>query len=521
MSSHPRDEAAVLAARRVPCLFGVPGSGPSYDLLDACEQAGVPFVLTAHEGAAVMMAGAGAHVTGAPGAALAIKGPGVANLVGGLALARFEQQPVVAFAEAYAPQAPAAQQHKRMPQDAALATVTKRVAYRQAGGAVLPGLLDDAVSSIPGPVHLNLVEGLGGFTAPEAAAPGTDADVAAALDRIALAERPILVLGASVARLVRDGRVSLEGLQMPVFTTAAAKGAFDERQPTAAGVLTCAGGPLAPETSIVPKADLVIGLGLKNLEVLGAKPFAAPTVLVDDVAGHADGFGAETCVVPASFVDTITAVVERLRARAWGADLVAEADRRLRASLESADFLPAEAFQSLQAVADARRARLVTDSGNFTVVAEHVWRATRPDEFLGSSIGRYMGVALPQALGVAIASPGRPVICTTGDGGLPPFLAEARLAAERSLPLLLVLITDGHFGSMRAKVEARQLSRAGIDVAPTRWRQTFDALGWASAHAANAQAFHDVVSGWNGVSPLMVEATMAADPYVSSVVPLR
>ncbi len=520
MKAYPIQEAADLKRHGVRHLFGVAGSGTSYEVVDACEHAGVPFVLTAHEGAAVMMAGAAAFVTGGLGAAISIKGPGVANLAAGLALARFEQQPVVSIAEAYAPDAPNGQQHKRMPQDALLGAVTKQLSYRSASSASIDELIASALAEVPGPVHLNLALA----TDRPVVAPRQFADphaLAKALETIGRAKRPIVVLGAAVARLVRDGRVSFSDLRVPTFTTAAAKGAIDERLDAAAGVFTGAGAELAPERAVFPEADLVIAIGLKSLEVLGAKPFAAPAIFIDNVTDWTDGFTPAQLVLVDDLASAAAEVVAVLGRTSWGLELVAAAHETLRAGLQSTDFLPAAAYASLGGVAARHEARLVSDSGNFTVVAEHVWRAPTPTGYLGSSIGRFMGVALPQAIGAAIAEPTRPVICTVGDGGLPAYLAEARLAAERRLPVLLVLMSDGYFGSMRAKVEERNLTAAGITVMPTNWGRLFESMGWDAQSVDDHDGFERVVSAWPADAPLMVEARMPPGPYVSSVLPLR
>ena len=99
-------EAQALHRLGTPFIAGGPGSGSSYEVLDACERTGRPFLHTAHEAAGAIIAGAAARRGGGIGAALSIKGPGVANLVGGIALARFENNPLITCSEAYAPDAP-------------------------------------------------------------------------------------------------------------------------------------------------------------------------------------------------------------------------------------------------------------------------------------------------------------------------------------------------------------------------------------------------------------------------------
>ena len=509
------EEARALRTLGVPFVAGVPGSGPSYELLDACERVGVPFVLTAHEAAGVIIAGAAARQRGSVGAALSIKGPGVANLVGGVSLAKFENYPVITLAEAYAPDADLGLQHKRMDQDAVLRAIAKGVFYR--GGPSLEELATLAWSEPAGPVHLNLVAATASTMELEDEA--SDA-IDAVLDRIAVSRRPLLICGSSVTRAERDSvrRAGIAGLQIPVFTTAAAKGAIDEHDPASAGVFTNAGESLAPEQSIVHEADLVIGLGLRNLEVLGARPFGAPYVSVDNAGSmYQQGF-APAVHCRTSLAAAIPPLLGALSSYVWGLDLVADAHRRVAAHLDREELLPAACFATLARVPDAG---LVTDSGNFTIVAEHVWRAARPCDFTGSSNGRFMGAGLPQAIGVSLQERTRPTICSVGDGGLPPFVAEMKIAAERRLPILLVLMTDGYYGSMRGRIVDRGFTNAGILVKQPSWHETVRAMGWDATRVDRRAAFDAAVEAWARNAPLFIEAVMPDCPYLEMVRPLR
>jgi len=511
-------EAEVLRRAGVPFIAGVPGSGPSYELLDACVQSGIPFVPVSHEAAGVIMTGAAARQAGAVGAALSIKGPGVANLAGGIALARFENYPVITFAEAYAPGADPGLQHKRMPQDAMLASLAKGVFYRSPS-VDIEHLSTLARAESPGPVHLNLVDG-GALPTP-AASTTSGCELAAIVDRVSAARRPVVICGSAATRLhgISVERAALSEFRVPVFSTAAAKGVIDERDPASAGVYTGAGAELAPERVILPVADLVIGIGLRNAEVLAARPFAAPYVSVDSLGPeHQAGFE-PVLHHTGELAPAIAAIGERLPPAGWGLDDVARAHAAIARHLERADLLPAACYATLASVAGAR---LVTDSGNFTIVAEHVWRADAPAAFVGSSNGRFMGAAVPQAIGVALQNRTRPTILTTGDGGLPPFVAEIKTAVHERLPLLIVLMTDGYFGSMRAKVTECGYTDAGIRVTQPSWCAAMSALGCEAARVAGRAEFDAAVARWTpSTGPAFIEASMPADAYVAMVRPLR
>ncbi|MBL1828579.1 hypothetical protein ELE35_29995, partial [Klebsiella pneumoniae] len=91
---------------------------------------------------------------------------------------------------------------------------------------------------------------------------------------------------------------------------------------------------------------------------------------------------------------------------------------------------------------------LILDTGLFCTIGETIWKASKPSDFCGSSNGRYMGCAIPTAIGVAISNQGKRVICVMGDGGIRPYFPEILLAVEENLPILFLLISDGYYGSV-------------------------------------------------------------------------
>ena len=70
---------AALARAGTRLVFGVPGGGPNLDVVGAAEAAGLRFVLAHGETAATIMAATSADLTGAPGAVVVTRGPGLAT----------------------------------------------------------------------------------------------------------------------------------------------------------------------------------------------------------------------------------------------------------------------------------------------------------------------------------------------------------------------------------------------------------------------------------------------------------
>lgn len=504
MSSYAR-LAAEMAARGTRSVFGITGSGATLTLLDELEKVGIEAVRTHFEGSAALMAGTVGRLSGQAGVAFGIKGPGLANMVPGLAASWLEAFPMVAVVEAYPPGSGPAKAHKRLDQEELTRAVVKGRRYLSEEGPGFGALAGWAESEVPGPVLLEL----GGPVpnAPPVPVPqGGSSRREELLARVKGARRPVVVAGTLALRMGWWNELSR--LPVPVFSTAAAKGVVDEAALPAAGVYTGVGLALTPESRLLPQADLVIGLGLRPNEVLATKPFGCASVNVDpvDVPG-ADSFGFD--IVSAELPSPLW---EILAEKGWGLD-------QLRETLEGLDramgegFLPGKAFGVI-ARCLGRSVRMVLDTGYFCTIGEHAWKAPSADLCLFSGQGRYMGTVIPMALGAAVHDPATPVVAVAGDGGIGMYAGEIRLAVERRLPILFVLMTDGRFGSIATRALQDGLTRVPLEMANPSWLKVMEGFGLPCRRAVNAQELHEALSGWNPAQgPAYLEIQFDAERY--------
>lgn len=478
--------AADIHERGTRVVFGITGSGQTLSLLDELEKVGVESVRTHFEGSAALMAGTVGRLSGRAGVAFSIKGPGLANMVPGLAASSLESFPLVAICEAYSPLAPR-KAHKWIDQALLVGAIAKGERFAEGSGN-FSRMADWAEAEVPGPVILQLTAERNGesraIPATIVAAP-TSTDLLALVER---AQRPVVVAGTLAIR--QGWQAKLAALHLPVFSTAAAKGVVDEFAPHAAGIFTGVGLGLTPERRILPQADLVIGLGLRPAECLAQKPFGCASVNVDPAVvaeSAAFSFAATSPGIPPGFW-------ELLGSKSWGLDLLEQAHEQLRARM-LIDFLPGRAFASIAAVL-GRTVRLVMDTGNFCTIGEHGWRAPSADLCLLSGQGRYMGTCVPMAIGAAAHDKATPLVAVAGDGGIAMFLAEARIAVERKLPILFVLMSDGRFGSIAGRALREGLTLKPIDIAAPSWIAPMAALGMPAWQARDARRLHDALSAW-------------------------
>ena len=523
MSERVSALADALLEQGVQAVFGVPGSGSSLQLITMCEQRGMPFYGVAHEAAGAIMAGAFGRQTGGLGCSISIKGPGLANMLPGILTNRCEQLPAISVSEAYGADGPAFRMHKRLDQQAATAWCTKAYATLGEPRETVQRLAACAREEVPGPVHLDLAarqEPVFVSHALHGANGGAGVrDWAALRSLLDRSRRPLVIAGGLAKRLGWGAQLSR--LSVPVMTTLTAKGVIDETLPHAAGIYTGEGQALSPEAQIVPQADLVIGLGLRNVEVLTPKSFGRPLVMVDAIGGLlAAGFGPVEVV---SFeADQETAPMwDWLATRSWGADLVGESTHRVRDRLVREAWLPGHVFARLEE-ALPEIGSLVTDTGLFCTVAEHVWRVRPTQRFFASANGRSMGTALPTAIGASLADRRAPTICAVGDGGIGMYIAELKLAIEARLPLLVLLLTDGRYASVASVPHARGLSRRATTLPRPSWYRAVQSLDCPAVQVGDIAAFLTALQGWawrNG--PQFIEAVFDPERYAAMTQGLR
>lgn len=511
--------ASGLAVAGVRHCFGITGSGPTWRLLSSLEARGVRYHRAAHEGAAAMMAGGVIQASGLPSASLSIKGPGVANLASGVAYNHFEAIPSLSLSEAYGAGTAPGRMHKRMDHARLLGGITRAVWGLPRAAAGVGDLLSTARQEVPGPVHVELAD----IAVNPGVGPGIEPPVVPEArwtflaERLRRARRPAVVVGSLARRRAWGSR--LASLRIPVFTTAAGRGVLDEHLPQAAGIFTGDGKQLAPETWLLEQADLVIGLGLRNLEVTSARPFPCSSVLVDEASGpYAEGFASETWVPgapPAAFESALDVLAEA----EWGLEALQSGLRALRDELSGAGWLPARCFAVLDALTAPHA--LVLDTGSFCTVAEHIWRCGPGRALAGSNNGRFMGGAIPVAAGFAIGAPGVPVFCAVGDGGLRMYSGELALAVERKLPLCVVYCCDGRYGSIVAGAGGTGLFPGAVTIAEPSWCRVAEAMGFEASRVTSEDEFESALRAWDRLGPTFIEAVFEPEPYALMTQRLR
>lgn len=525
MSRHIEIFADSLVAGGIRHAFGVTGSGASLNLIGALTERGVTYHATHTEVAAALMAGAAGWDGTLRAMSVVIKGPGFANALPGLIANRYERRPMVSVSEAFAEDAPQGARHKRLDHNALTGEACLIHAAVSDDGPTLAGLIAAAQGApLAGPVHFDLMPKPGkGMRRAEAMPAGPRQGISSdVLDRVKSAQRPALVLGQDAKHLLTDD--ALRGLRIPIATTAAGKGLVDETSSFAAGIVSGERGRCTPEVTSLAEADLILAIGVSNDELITAGALPAPLILADlGYPALRVGFGAVAAF--SARIEDVEQLLEELRSHDWGADAIASRRRSIAGLFDAEGTSLGAAIIALQGLLPPGTVA-IPDTGFHCTITETLWQARTPAQALGTSRSRYMGIAVPTAIGRAIADPGRPVLCVFGEGGLAPHFFELSLAVRLCLPIVFLYARDRRYGSVVAFGPEAGFVAGATGFDNGRAAQMAALLGCRSSRADTVKTMQDALApllagGFDKSGPVFLQYDLDPETYAKAAKELR
>jgi len=456
---------AALFARGTRRIYGVPGGGSSLDLIAGAEALGMTFVLARSENAAVMMAAADSDISGAPGAVLTTKGPGLAQAMNGLAHASLDRAPVVCITDGFSQALAAYVTHQVFDQEGMSRPVVK--GYSRLEGddpcAEIEALIDLACAPCRGPVHIELT-GVAArrevsATTPVVATSRDAPSLDAAHTLLSGARRPVVVVGLEARSVPAETLRLVEGLGCPVLTTYKAKGVIPDAHPNRVGLFT--GG--AAEAPTVDQADLIVLVGLDPVElILQPWRYDVPVLDIAEMRHHPHYTDA-TAGVYGPLAPGLDALSGRNTGSDWSVDEIADLAGNMRAAIafpEGSDIDPQVIVEA--AATHLKDARITVDAGAHMLSATGFWPADMPNDLQISNGLASMAFALPAAIATGLADPSRRVIAFTGDGGLKMCVGELATAVQYAAPVTVVVFNDGALTMIDLKQQSRGLEPAGV-----------------------------------------------------------
>jgi thiamine pyrophosphate-dependent acetolactate synthase large subunit-like protein len=457
-------------------VFGIPGT-QNLPLIDALRDTPeIRFVLTRHEQGAAFMAYGFARAAGRPGVVTATEGPGVTNLVTGIAAAYKGFVPLISVCGLQEEWVRERDANQDVDQTSFLRPIT-RWAYSIPSAAKAQEAVRKAfriaLSEPRGPVHLDAsrdvfleateIEPVEPRAYRLTALPDCEAGaIDGAMALLESAERPLIVVGGGVLReeLVPEVQRLAEVSGIPVAALQYTPDAFPSTHRLALGPLGRNGWGSA--NRVAPTADLIVAIGA-HIDVYSTTFRFGVFSREAKILHHSAWPGDVGVVYPvalgvtgstASFVEGLRQGVERSGKR-WGWVDV-QGERAAWDAERESDVHPSAEPIASQFLAQTMRRVLpsnglmVLDAGNAGKHMRVYLDTYEAGTFMSIDDWASVGAAFPIGLGAKVARPDRPVMCTVGDMGMMCNLGELETAVRERIPVVCVVFNDRGLGNERA-----------------------------------------------------------------------
>ena len=492
-----------LEARGVEYAFGIPGAKIDA-VFNALVDSRIKTVVCRHEQNAAFIAGGIGRMTGKAGVALATSGPGVSNLVTGLATANAEGDPMVALGGAVATGETLKRIHQTMDSVSICRPVTKfsaaasgpeaisevvnnafRAAEGGRPGAAFVSLPMDIMSA---PAHAKLLTppAFSGFGS---AAPN---GIKEAARLISAAKTPVVLLGlqASKPTIADAVRNFLDRNSLAVV------GTFQSAGAVSAHLLESFGGRVGqlanqPADRLLAAADLVVTVGYDPVEYWPSlwNKVDRTIIHVDVKEADLDTYYCLTVELTGDIGQTLAALTPLVAREGKSA----MAEHILQAIIAERQHLAEQARQKtgtpihpmrlvaeLQAILEPD-VTLCLDMGSF-----HLWLARnlysfRARQILISNGQQTLGVAMPWAIAASLVRPHEKVISISGDGGFLYSAMELETAVRLQANIVHMVWIDGAYDMVAVQEEQKYGRRSGVafgPVDPVKYAQAFGATGF-------------------------------------------
>ena len=479
--------ARMLHAEGVDHVFGII-DGTYFGLYSNLAKYGIRLITPRHETSAAHMAGAYARCTGRLGVCIASNGPGVANILPGVAVENAEGNRVLLITScrrgglSYPERAGAYQSFDQVAVTRPMTKWSVAVPLRERIPELLQRALREVHTGRPGVVHVDVPEsvlnGKGRFDGAALPAPGryratqplapTAEQIGQVVALLRSARRPLLQVGSGVIHAGAFAPLAsvARRLDLPVTTSWGGRGALPETHPAAIPMVH-----LKANDRVRSEADLVLAIGTRFGETdwWGRPPHWAPpasqqVIQVDtdpasfglnkpiDLAIQADA-GAFLEALDAALAADETQAADTLERREWlqairaecSADR-AELDKRLKPGNGGVNpgLVPRIAQEVLP-----EDTVWVFDGGNTAVWAQFFHQVRQPNSLLTTYKFGMLGAGVAQAIGARAAHPDRVVCTLIGDGAFGFHLQEIETAVRHDLPAIYVVFCDRQWGMVK------------------------------------------------------------------------
>jgi benzoylformate decarboxylase len=328
-------------------------------------------------------------------------------------------------------------------------------------------------------------------------------------------KRPALVIGPAVDRaqavdlMVRVAEKAGAAVWISPFSS---RCSFPERHPQFAGFLHASPDQLS---DVLCQYDLVVVIGAPvfTFHVEGDAPifdgYTRIFQITDDPAAAA--------VTPSgtSIIATMKPALAMLLALLPELNFIAFRGRTLPPAPKAADPLPVDFVLHTLSTLMPDSAMLVEEAPSHRPLMHKYLPMRGQDSFVTMASGG-LGYGLPGSVGVALARPDIRTVCLIGDGSAMYSIQALWTAAQRRLPLTVVVLNNAGYGAMRSFSQVMQVRNVpGLDLPGIDFVQIAQGMGCDAVRVEKTSQLSSALAralAYDGVS--LVEV------IVESAVPL-
>jgi pyruvate oxidase len=433
-----------------------------------------------HEGAAAFACSGYAKLTGKPAACLTIAGPGATNLMTGMWDAKVDRAPVIALtgqidaqvfgpgafqeidlAAAFAPVARFSQTVLHTSKHAELMNLACKNAIVERDVAHL--IFPDDVQTLPAADNTAAGAPDGRISTPRIAP--DDAVLQQAVDKLAAASRPIIIVGYGAREAMPEIIALAEALHAPVLTTFKGKGQIPDAHAHAAGVLGRSGTPVA--SWFMNECDLILAFGASFSNHTGITP-KRPIIQVDFERMALGKFhpvelpvwgeiGITAARMQVALPDKVAAQDQRDElAERWS---IWRAEKQSRLDDDRGQGINSSIIFAQLSDVIADDAIIAVDVGNNTYSFGRYFESKGQRILMSGYLGS-IGFSFPAAMGAWAATQdldeyrGRQVVSVSGDGGFGQYMGDFNTAVKYGMNITHVLLNNSQLGKISKEQRA-------------------------------------------------------------------
>lgn len=487
-------------------IFGIPGE-ENLDFLESLRTSKIKLIVTRHEQAAGFMAATIGRLTGKPGVCLSTLGPGATNFVTPAAYATLGGMPMLMIT-GQKPINSSKQGHFQIVNTceifAPVTKFTKQIINANQVACQVREAFRISMEERPGAVHLELPEDVAAeeadqtelFSVEKSRRPvAEEKAIAAAVDMLLQAKRPLLLLGAganrkTISKMIGDF-VNLTGI--PFFNTQLGKGVLDERHPLYLGCAALSSGDYLH--CAIEQADLIINIGH---DVVEKPPFimkrsGQKVIHINFYSAKVDNIYFPQLEVVGDIANALWQMKQLLAQQeafnfdtAYFQKVKNKIEEHIARDENDTRFplVPQRVVSTVRNILP-EDAILALDNGMYKLWFARNYKAYLPNTFLLDNALATMGAGLPSAMAAKLLFPEKKVVALCGDGGFMMNSQEIETALRLGLDLVVIILNDSGYGMIKWKQEGMGMKNFGLEFQNpdfVKYAESYGAQGYRVTH---------------------------------------